>query len=145
MDSDTQLRLATRIHSALLRYLGTGIDVASMLSRKSYAREVIYVCSGCSDPELNALAKEYVGARKAAREARSMPLVERRNVPTTVPMLPVTAEVKLDPEWARDSSNFSPSELAQSESPPDDHGGEPRKRWFDPARWLRRESGESSR
>jgi len=144
MDSDTQLRLATRIHSALLRYLGTGIDVASMLSRKSYAREVIFVCTGCSDPELNALAREYVGARKAAREARSMPLVERRIVPASIPMLPVTAEVKLDPEWARDSSNFSPSELAQGESQLEDNAGAPRKRWFDPARWLRRESGEPS-
>ena len=40
MDPTSRLRIATRIHYALLRHLGTGIDVGYMLKREDYAREV---------------------------------------------------------------------------------------------------------
>jgi hypothetical protein len=65
MDETTnaQLLLATRIHHALLRHLGSGIDVGAMLTREGYAREVLYVCEGCGDAELKALGEQFKRAR----------------------------------------------------------------------------------
>jgi hypothetical protein len=57
--TNTQLLLATRIHHALLRHLGSGIDVGAMLAREGYAREVLYVCEGCGDAELKALGEQF--------------------------------------------------------------------------------------
>ena len=41
MDANTRLRIATRIHFALLHRLGEGIDVGHMLKNEAEAREVI--------------------------------------------------------------------------------------------------------
>ncbi len=66
MDPTARLRIATRIHYALLRELGAGIDVAYMLKSDDYAREVLCVCDGCGDDELVALARrfEHAGAEE---------------------------------------------------------------------------------
>ena len=61
--TNTQLLLATRIHHALLRHLGSGIDVGAMLAREGYAREVLYVCEGCGDAELKALGEQFMRLR----------------------------------------------------------------------------------
>ena len=57
--TNTQLLLATRIHHALLRHLGSGIDVGAMMVREGYAREVLYVCEGCGDAELKSLGEQF--------------------------------------------------------------------------------------
>ena len=59
---NSRLRIATRIHYLLARYLGDGIDVSAMLKRDDYAREVLFVCAASDDPELHALAKAYRAA-----------------------------------------------------------------------------------
>lgn len=59
MDTNNRLRLATRIHYALLRCLGEGIDVSKMLADESEAREVLWVCEGSGDLELRSLARQY--------------------------------------------------------------------------------------
>jgi hypothetical protein len=77
--TNTQLLLATRIHHALLRHLGSGIDVGAMLARESYAREVLYVCEGCDDAELKALGEQFKRVRgpvPAVRVAPSEPWLE---------------------------------------------------------------------
>jgi hypothetical protein len=77
--TNTQLLLATRIHHALLRHLGSGIDVGAMLAREIYAREVLYVCEGCEDAELKALGEQFKrvrGPMAAPRVAPSEPWLE---------------------------------------------------------------------
>jgi hypothetical protein len=59
VDLHTRLRIATRIHFALLRHLGESIDVAVMLQRPAEAREVLWVCEASGDAELMALARQY--------------------------------------------------------------------------------------
>jgi hypothetical protein len=59
---NSRLRIATRIHYLLARYLGDGIDVSAMLKRDDYAREVLFVCAASDDPELHALAQAYRAA-----------------------------------------------------------------------------------
>ena len=71
--TQTQLLLATRIHHALLRHLGSGIDVGAMLVRERYAREVLYVCEGCGDAELKALGEQFKRLR-GPEPARVAPL-----------------------------------------------------------------------
>ena len=65
MDHTTheQLLLATRIHHALMRYLGSGVDVGRMVGSDDYAREVLYVCEGCGDAELKALGEQFKRVR----------------------------------------------------------------------------------
>lgn len=57
--NNARLRIATRIHYALRRWLGQGIDVERMLLRPAYAKEVLHVCHGCGDIELRALAIDF--------------------------------------------------------------------------------------
>jgi hypothetical protein len=71
MDPTSRLRIATRIHYALLRHLGTGIDVGYMLKREDYAREVLYVCEGSGDAELASLAHKFERATLEATLAET--------------------------------------------------------------------------
>ncbi|CAN5807555.1 hypothetical protein BH09PSE5_BH09PSE5_18470 [soil metagenome] len=59
MERHSLLQIATRIHYALLREIGTGIDIGAMLRQQGYAREVIYLCRACSDPEIRALGEHF--------------------------------------------------------------------------------------
>ena len=72
MDHTTheQLLLATRIHHALMRYLGSGVDVGRMVGSDDYAREVLYVCEGCGDAELKALGEQFKRVRGPFAPAR---------------------------------------------------------------------------
>jgi hypothetical protein len=60
--ANTRLRIATRIHFLLLRYLGEGVDVARMLKSDDEAREVLWVCEGSGQRELVTLAGQYRAA-----------------------------------------------------------------------------------
>ena len=67
--SNRRLQLATRIHYALLRELGSGIDVGRLLKQPLYARDVLLVCDACSGHDLPRLAKAYRGAMQDAIDA----------------------------------------------------------------------------
>jgi len=58
MDRSTnrRLQLATRIHYALLREIGVGIDVGRALKQPLYARDVLLVCEACEGHDLRRLA-----------------------------------------------------------------------------------------
>lgn len=58
MDRSTnrRLQLATRIHYALLREVGFGIDVGRVLKHVLYARDVLLVCDACEGHALRRLA-----------------------------------------------------------------------------------------
>jgi hypothetical protein len=75
MDPTARLRIATRIHYALLREMGAGIDIAYMLRNEDYSREVLCVCDGCGDDELVALARRFEHASAEEQSAtRPAPL-----------------------------------------------------------------------
>ena len=76
MADNAALLVATRIHHALMRHLGSGIEDDEMLQREAYAREVLFVCEGCGDAELQALGVQFRQARGPwpAAEADAEPL-----------------------------------------------------------------------
>jgi hypothetical protein len=123
--NNTRLRIATRIHFALLRHLGEGIDVGTMLKNDAEAREVLWVCEACGDAELLALARQYVRAGMLSDEARA------------------GGHAAQDTPWARDTSGFGVSHPPEM---PEAHDVGARKRttivssnWLNPANWLRRD------
>jgi hypothetical protein len=68
MDRSTnrRLQLATRIHYALLREVGCGIDVGRLLKQALYARDVLLVCDACSGHDLRRLATAFRAASMPA-------------------------------------------------------------------------------
>ena len=68
MDRSTnrRLQLATRIHYALLREIGQGIDVGRLLKHPLYARDVLLVCDACTGHDLRRLATAFRGASMPA-------------------------------------------------------------------------------
>jgi hypothetical protein len=123
VDSNSRLRIATRIHFALRRHIGEDIDVASLLHDESQAREALWVCDASGDADLIALAQRF---RQAQRETDAVDAGH--------------AAVPQDLIWARDTSGFGlsrPLDLGEPATPaPADDG------WFKPLGWLR---GERSR
>jgi hypothetical protein len=67
--SNRRLQIATRIHYALLRELGHGIDVGCFLKHPLYARDVLLVCDACAGNDLPRLAKALRGMTPAATGA----------------------------------------------------------------------------
>jgi hypothetical protein len=67
--SNRRLQLGTRIHYALLRELGHGIDVGRLLKQPLYARDVLLVCDACEGNDLPRLARAFRGAMQEAIEA----------------------------------------------------------------------------
>jgi len=59
--TNRRLQLATRIHYALLRDIGQGIDVGRLLKHPLYARDVLLVCDACSGHDLRRLATAFRG------------------------------------------------------------------------------------
>jgi hypothetical protein len=115
LDPNTRLRIATRIRFALLRHLGEGIDVGTMLRDDAQAREVLWVCQASGDTELARLACEYERTRSG-------------------PAAPAPAR---NTDWGT-GSDFAPIEppspgpatVAPTVAP----------RWRSPSQWLRRGS-----
>jgi len=61
--TNRRLQLATRIHYALLRETGIGVDVSRLLKQPLYARDVLLVCEACGDPrDLRRLATAFRAA-----------------------------------------------------------------------------------
>jgi hypothetical protein len=60
--TNRRLQLATRIHFALLRELGQGVDVGRFLKHPLYARDVLLVCDACTGHDLRRLATAFRGA-----------------------------------------------------------------------------------
>jgi hypothetical protein len=120
MDPTSRLRIATRIHYALLRQLGTGIDVGYMLKREDYAREVLYVCEGSGDPELASLARKF---ERASIEAT---LTESKYA--TLDGLQPGAET----DWSSETSGSGATRMGDLDAGPDRTSS----RWLTPSRWL---------
>ncbi len=67
MDHHHRLQLAHRIHLALMRELGQGIDVKQMLHSALYARDVLLVCQAYPGSELQALGRQFSQSSVEAR------------------------------------------------------------------------------
>ncbi|WP_280152900.1 hypothetical protein [Piscinibacter sp. XHJ-5] len=120
MDANTRLRIATRIHFLLLRHLGEGVDVATMLKNEKEAREVLWVCEGSGDRELMTLAGQY---RRAGR-----PPAQRA----------AAGHAPQDTSWAGNTTGFGvsqPPEIPESAGKP---ATSVSSGWLSPVSWLRR-------
>jgi hypothetical protein len=56
-DTSIRFRIAIRIHAALLREIGEGIDLSLMIGSEPYACEVLYVCESLGLKETRRLAR----------------------------------------------------------------------------------------
>jgi hypothetical protein len=120
VDTNSRLRIATRIHFALRRHIGEDVDVAALLRDEAQAREALWVCDASGDADLVALAQQF---RRAQRETEAVAAGH-----ATAPQ---------DMTWARDSSGFGlsrPLDLSESAKPAAADSG-----WFKPLGWLRGE------
>ncbi len=126
----TRLQLATRIHFALLRNLGEGIDVGRMLRQRDYADEALNVCRSLDDDGLFDLANRFEEATAAenakvhmdvaAKAARAaLALIPRRG--------PVTPQ---EMPWSQQTSGFGLTHTLEAEPPT------PPVRRFSVSGWL---------
>ena len=113
-----RLRIATRIHFALLRHYGEQVAVSTLLQGGDDAREALWVCEASGHADLVTLAWQF--AQVAPNRA-----------PAPEPSAPQ------DAPWAQDTSGFGVSSPAY-EPEPARQAAAP-GRWLNPARWLRRE------
>ena len=72
MDSNLQLRLATRIHFALLRRYGENVPIADLLTGTGEAQDALWVCEASGDPELCTLAARLAAGSAGATEAAAL-------------------------------------------------------------------------
>jgi hypothetical protein len=122
MDPTSRLRIATRIHFALLRHMGAGIDVGYMLKRADYAREVLYVCEGSGDAELFALMRKFEHASLEEQAA-------------TRPVKLDTVTAPLESGWPGTTTSFGASTFADTDAErakPAPSRGLTSSHWFGP-------------
>ncbi len=124
MDANNRLRIATRIHFALLRHLGTDVDVGNMLKSERDAREVLWVCDASGDPELMSLARKF----RRATSAEAAELQAR-----------AAGHAHQDTPWARDTSGFGVTQPPDANEPPPRGKASVSASWMKPVSWLRRE------
>ena len=126
LDPTIRLRLATRIHFALLRHYGEDVAVSTLLRGGDAAREALWVCEASEHGELVALVRQF----GATQRAESTPRVA--DAEETAPQ---------DTAWGRNSSGFGitgPGDLSEPRATP-------AAGWLSPARWLKRGSPRSTR
>ena len=122
MDPNARLRIATRIHFALLRHYSEDVAVSTLLAGDADAREALWVCDASGDAELAQLAQRL---REAGREEV---LAARR------PAVAPKGAVPQDLAWSQDTSGFGVSRpLEMADAPATRPAG-----LLSPVRWLRR-------
>jgi hypothetical protein len=119
VDTSTRLRIATRIHFALLRHYGAKVEIGALMRAEGDVREAIWVCEASGDAELAALA----------RQLRQANEVE----PAAAAPAPMDAAPQETP-WSGHTSGFGVSrpiglEAGKTESTAN---------WLRPATWMRR-------
>lgn len=114
MDTATRLRLATRIHFALLRHYGHKVEIGDLMKAEGEVREAIWVCEASGDRELATMARQL----RLANEA------------------PATGTVPQDTAaWSGDTSGFGLSRPPELEIKPEQAAS---SRWLKPSSWMRR-------
>ena len=133
MNPTNRLRIATRIHFALLRQYGEDVAVSTLLKGEGDAREALWVCAASDSDELVTLAQQFeVAAKDAARAAR----VAARAAARPAAAAPRGAAPQ-EMAWAQDTSGFGLSRLSEFGELP---AAKPAS-WLSPSRWLRGTGG----
>ena len=127
MDTSLRLRTATRIHFALLRHYGEGIEVGTLLKNEADAQEALWVCDASGDAELVGLARQFRGICKAEGQASK----KLR-----------TAAAPQDAAWARNTSGFGVSRPLDLDAPSSGFGT---SQWLRPSTWLKSKPARSAR
>ena len=128
MDTSTRLRIATRIHFALLRHYGEDVEVGTLLKNEADAREALWVCEASGDAELIALARQLRHAQRA--EAKAARTAKRASTPQ-------------DLAWARDTSGFGVTRPFELDDAP--AAGFASSSWLKPSTWLKRSTTRTPR
>jgi len=124
LDPTLRLRIATRIHFALLRHCSEQVSVSALLQGGNEMREALWVCEASNHAELVALAGQFAQFTHVAAAP----------APNPTAAVPERAAPQ-DAVWAQDTSGFGLSR------PADEMGAASRSApagWLSPARWLRR-------
>ena len=130
LDPTSRLRLATRIHFALLRQFDEAVEVRELLDGTADGREALWVCEASGDVELAALAREL-------RRTRRTTVVAAPRQTAAAPLdVPSGGRVAQDTAWAQDTSGFGLSQPA--ELSPRSQRSDASPSWFAPMDWLRR-------
>ena len=116
MDPNTRLRVATRIHFALLRHFDEDLEVSTLLRDGADVREVLWVFEASGNPELAQLADQFKASRIAEPSAPQ------------------------DAVWSRDTSGFGISQLSGSADTEGAAATQPASApgWRSTLSWLRR-------
>lgn len=114
MDISTRLRIATRIHFALLRQYGEHVEIGSLMKGGADAREAMFVCEASGDPELATLARRLRHADRA----------DGRAAARTAPQ---------DAAWASNTTGFGVSRPLGL-----DEASAASTSWLNPSSWLKR-------
>lgn len=126
-----RLRIATKIHFAIRRYLGEGLDVGAMLKNPAYATEVLYVCRASRDPELCTLADQFEAASKSGGYHAA---------PTQAMASALAGAGPQDATWAQNTSGFGTTRAMQHIdlplAPASATAGSTGARWYEARRWF---------
>jgi len=134
LDPTSRLRLATRIHFALMRQFDEAVEVSDLLDNTASGREALWVCEASGDTELVALAQELRRATRRAAAAAPTPPPASRSPANVVS----SGRVPQDTSWAQDTSGFGLSRPSEFDAKP--QRTEHSSSWFAPMDWLRRGS-----
>ena len=128
MDPTNRLRIATRLHFALLRQFGEDVMVSALLGSAADAREAIWVCEGSGDAELMALARQFEHANQLAAHDGAV-----------ASQAAVTSDEHAAPQhaaWSHNTTGFGESALADLGHAA--ASGSTLAGWLNAANWLRR-------
>jgi hypothetical protein len=134
MDPTIRLRIATRIHFALLRHYNEDVAVSSLLKDERVARETLWVCEASGHEELITLGQQFETA--ARQEARAVQLRAREAATTAA-----RGATPQDMAWSQDTSGFGLSRLPELAQPAPAEAS----RWLKPSSWLRRDAARGTR
>jgi hypothetical protein len=130
MDPTIRLRIATRIHFALLRHYGEDVGVSTLLNGEAGAREALWVCQASGHKELVSLAKQFDTATRQETRAVGLRSQQARIEASTAALRGATPQ---DMAWSRDTSGFGLTRAPEAfDAPVSKSGG-----WLKTPSWLR--------
>jgi hypothetical protein len=130
MDLNNKLRIATRIHFALLRHYSEDVPVSDLIKGEADAREALWVCEASGIDELVTLARQF----EAASAEEVLATRTHRLNPPRAAHAPRAAAALQSRVWAQDFSDFGASTPPSFLQPPTPVI----PAWLKPSTWLRR-------
>ncbi len=121
MDISTRLRIATRIHFALLRQYGEHVEIGSLMKGGADAREAMFVCEASNDLELATLARRLRHADRAESRSAAKPAPQEAAWADNTTGFGVSRPLGLDDAAAASSSWLSPSTWLRRAAPAKPH------------------------